>query len=79
MSEYFDYEKVAREAGISPEDLEKLRHQAMDDYRGDMMMAELRLLRTCRAIRRGRCTVAEALAPEDNSFDALVKGRSLGS
>ena len=64
MSEYFDYESVATEAEISPDHLKTLRRHAEEDYPGDLMMVELRLLRTCSAVKDGRCTVNEALKPE---------------
>ena len=64
MPRFFDYEKVAAEANIPPADLDALRRRSQDDYPNDEMMCELRLLRTCSAIRDGRCTVADALRPE---------------
>lgn len=65
MSKFFDYERVAAEAGISPADLDALRRRVQADYANDEMMCELRLLRTCHAIAAGKCTVADALKSEE--------------
>jgi hypothetical protein len=62
--EYFDYVTVATEAGFSSEQLEELFDRTLSEYHGDRMLAELRLLRTCSAVSKGFCTVADALAPE---------------
>ncbi len=59
--EYFDYLTVARDAGISDADLALLQLAIRADYPGDDMLYELRLLRTCKAIRDGHATVADAL------------------
>ncbi len=64
MSEFFDYETTAANAGISSADLDALRARVRDDSPGDTMLFELRLLRTCDAIKEGWCTVAEALEPD---------------
>lgn len=60
---YFDYEKVAREANISPAKLEELRHLIRQEFPQDKMMYELHLLRACMAIKSGILTVDEALRP----------------
>ncbi|MCA9288287.1 MAG: hypothetical protein KDA05_06875 [Phycisphaerales bacterium] len=60
-SEYFDYRRVAREAGVSDADLGEIEAAVRTEYPGDRMMAELRLLRTMRAIRDRFATVADAL------------------
>lgn len=67
MSEFFDYETTAANAGISSADLDALRARVREDYPGDTMLFELRLLRTCDAIKEGWCTVAEALDPHDRA------------
>lgn len=59
--EFFDYTHLAQEAGVSDADLARLKQAIRADYPGDDMLYELRLLRTCRAIRDGHSTVAEAL------------------
>ncbi len=65
MSQYFDYETAAREAGLSDSDLERLKAKTRTDYPQDDMLFELRLLRTCVAIRDSWCSLADALRPDD--------------
>lgn len=77
MPRFFDYERVAREAGIADDDLNRLRESVRADHPNDDMLYELRLLRTCKAIKRGRCTIAEALDPQDRaSVGALTEAAS---
>ena len=64
MARFFDYQPVAEEAGITPDDLGALRRRVEADHPGDEMMAELRLLRMCRAIQTGKCSLTDALKPE---------------
>jgi hypothetical protein len=64
MPRFFDYETIAHKAGIAQEDLDAIRQRVQADYPDDDMMQELRLLRTCSAIREGRCTAADAIEPE---------------
>jgi len=64
MADFFDYETVAAEAGISQGDLDALRQHVQADYPDDELMCELRLLRLCHAVANGKCSVAEALRPE---------------
>jgi len=59
---YFDYMTVAREAGISQEDLAALRRRVESEYR-NRMLRELHLHILCRAIASGQRTLAEALQP----------------
>ena len=61
---YFDYEKVARQAHVSPEKLDELGQVIRQDFPRDDMMYELHLLRVCMAIREGVLTLEEALRPE---------------
>jgi hypothetical protein len=61
---YFDHDKVAREAHISPERLDELRHLVRQDFPRDDMMYELHLLRTCMAVREGVLKLEEALRRE---------------
>ena len=61
---YFDYEKVARQAHVSPEKLDELSQVIRQDFPRDDMMFELHLLRACMAIREGVLTLEEALRPE---------------
>ena len=60
--QYFDYESVAREAGIHDENLQRIAGLAMREFPQDEMMAELHILRTCLAVRDGRCTLEQALS-----------------
>ena len=60
----FDYEKVAREAGIAAEALGELSRLIRREFPDDEMMYELHLLRACRAIREGRLTMEDALRDE---------------
>jgi hypothetical protein len=61
---YFDYRKVAKEAGIPPDKIAKLISAIRKEFPKDNMMFELRVLRACLAIRDGRVTVEDALRPE---------------
>jgi len=58
---FFDYPRVAREAGIAQDDLEKLVRVVYTLYEGDDMLASLHVLRTCRAVRDGHCAIREAI------------------
>jgi hypothetical protein len=64
---YFDYEGVAREAGVPDELLKTWRDGFALEYPGDDMMIELRLLRACNAAQGGAdrlASVAQALEEE---------------
>jgi hypothetical protein len=63
----FDYESVAREAGVSENELKRLMSAVRREFPRDDMMFELGVLRACMAVRDGRVTVAEALAPESET------------
>ena len=67
--DYFDYERVAREAGIPPAKLEALGRLVRRDFPHDDMMYELHLLRACRAILEGYLTIDQALTPVETSDD----------
>ncbi len=58
---FFDFEKVALEASIPPDKLDKLRHLIRQEFPRDEMMYELHLLRACMAVKNGILTVEEAL------------------
>jgi hypothetical protein len=58
---YFDYQSVAAAAGVTPDELTQLYQLTAADYPGDAMMTELRMLRTCRAIKDGFVTTSEAI------------------
>ena len=57
----FDYEAVAKEAGIPDDKIAALADEVRLDYPGDEMLFELRMLRTCSSIREGRATVETAI------------------
>jgi hypothetical protein len=61
---YFDYGKVAKDAGISPRKLASLKAVVRREFPKDDMMFELHMLRVCTAIRDGYVTVEQALADE---------------
>ena len=63
--EYFDYESVAKEAGILPNKLDALRKLVRQEFPFDDMMYELHLLRACMAIQQGHTTIDEALRSEE--------------
>ena len=58
---YFDYEAMARSAGIPPEKLALIVAMFQEELPCDPMLAELHILRACMAIKEGRLTVEEAL------------------
>ncbi len=54
---YFDYERVAREAGLGPEDLDRIHRVIRAEFPTDDMLYELHMLRAVKAVRDGRVTV----------------------
>lgn len=58
---YFDYRKVAKEAGIPPDKMAKLISAIRKEFPRDNMMFELHVLRACLAIRDGHVSVEDAL------------------
>lgn len=64
---YFDCERVAAEAEIQPDKLEKLRLLIRREFPRDEMMYELHLLRACMAIKSGVITIDEVLRSEQAS------------
>ena len=61
---YFDYEKVAREAHLSSDQLKALCHLIRKEFPTDDMLYELHVLRVCMAIKQGALTIDEALQAE---------------
>jgi hypothetical protein len=61
LMEYFDYEGVAREAGISADLLASIRDAMQREFPHDLMMLELHVLRACMAVRDGQVTVDQVL------------------
>ena len=64
---YFDCERIATEADIPADKLEKLRRVIRQEFPRDEMMYELHLLRACMAIKNGILTVEQALHPVQTS------------
>ena len=61
---YFEYEKIAREANIPPDQLQELRQLVRREFPQDDMLYELHLLRICMAIKQGFVTIADAIQAE---------------
>ena len=58
---YFDYETIARQAGIPAGQLARLARSFAEEEPNDPMLAELHTMRACMAIKAGRLTLEEAL------------------
>ena len=58
---FFDYPKIAREAGIPEDKLRALVESVRAEWGSDEMMADLHILRACKAIRDGRVKLDEVL------------------
>lgn len=65
---YFDYETIARQAGIPADKLARLSKSLAAEEPNDPMLAELHTMRACMAIKEGRLTIEEAL----NELHALA-------
>ena len=74
--EYFDYKKVAREAGIADGKLSELCRVMRSEFPRDDMMFELHVLRACMAVRDGHIRIEDALGTEAATRGARG-GRSL--
>jgi hypothetical protein len=57
--QYFDYETLARESGISETDLDVIKEAMRTEFPTDDMMWELHILRACMAVRDGHATIAD--------------------
>lgn len=64
---YFDYQSIAREAGIAPAQLDMLVRQLGEESPHDPMLVELHALRACMAIKAGRLTIEQALADTETA------------
>ena len=62
--EYFNFENVAGEAGISPEKLREIQERTRREFPRDEMMYELHVLRTCMAVRDGYIKLDDAVRVE---------------
>ena len=60
---YFDYESVARQAGIQEDELASLREILRAEFPRDDMLFELHVLRACMAVRDGLIALEELLPP----------------
>lgn len=58
---YFDYETIARQAGIPADKLARLAKFFAEEDPNDPMLAELHTMRACMAIKGGHLTIEEAL------------------
>ena len=58
----FDYQSIARDAGIPEEKLREIREIMEAEFPGDEMMASLHVLRACMAVRDGHVTLEAILA-----------------
>ncbi|HGJ64904.1 TPA: hypothetical protein ENS27_05875 [bacterium] len=61
---YFDFEKIAQEAGISADKLDELCQVIRKEFPDDDMMYELHVLRACMAVRDGYIELGDALDVE---------------
>jgi hypothetical protein len=59
---HFDYVGIARDAGMTEAELSAIERGTRAEYGSDDMLYELRMLRTCRAIRNHQTTVQHVLA-----------------
>lgn len=62
--QYFDFEKVAREANIPKDTLAELCRMMRAEFPHDDMMYELHVLRACLAVRDGRIRVEDLMPSE---------------
>ncbi|MBI4557143.1 MAG: hypothetical protein HY706_06120 [Candidatus Hydrogenedentes bacterium] len=63
---YFDYERVAKDAGFTAENLAELSRLVRSEFPQDDMLYELHMLRSCKAVRDGVVTIEEVI--HDDSF-----------
>jgi len=61
---YFDFESVACEAGIPPDQMKALRQSMRLEFPSDEMMYELHVLRACMAVRDGHVRLQDVLRPQ---------------
>lgn len=62
---HFDYESVAKEAGIPRQKLDELCKIIRQEFPQDDMMYELHLLRVCMAVKDRRISVDDAIRFEE--------------
>lgn len=61
MTNYFDYESVAREVGLSDAQLDVIKRGIRLDYPHDDLLWELHVLRACMVIKDGHATYEEVV------------------
>lgn len=61
---YFDYENVAREAGLPADKLAEICRLMRREFPRDDMLYELHVLRACMAVRDGHVRVGDLLRQE---------------
>jgi hypothetical protein len=76
MHEYFDYTQAAEKAGVSPEDLARLKEHIENIY-PSQMLREMHLYNICTEIGRGQLTVEKALQPPSGEIPD-IKNLRLG-
>jgi hypothetical protein len=60
----FDYQRVANEIGLTPEQLQALERRVREDFPHDEMLFELHMLRMCMSLQEGRTTLERVLRTE---------------
>lgn len=61
MTEYFDYESLAKEIGLSAAQLDVIKRGIRSDYPHDDMLFELHVLRACMVIKNGDATYEQVV------------------
>jgi len=61
---YYNYEKLAKEVGMTMAQLRELKRQMRAEFPHDQMMFELHVMRAVMAVRDGRITLEQALRSE---------------
>ncbi|HUT33260.1 MAG TPA: hypothetical protein VNE39_07265 [Planctomycetota bacterium] len=67
---YFDYESLAREAGIPGAKLAAICDRMRREFPRDDMMYELHVLRACMAVKAGRVRLEDVLRVEADTVGA---------
>jgi hypothetical protein len=62
----FAWEDVAAEAGITPQELAEIERLVREEFPHDDMLYELHVLRACRAVRSGYCTVEQIIGQRES-------------
>ncbi|MBM4033360.1 MAG: hypothetical protein FJ291_16475 [Planctomycetes bacterium] len=65
---YFNFKKVAREAGIPPDALADLCKSIRAEFPTDDMMYELHVLRACMGVRDGYAKLEDVLPQEPSAL-----------